>query len=85
MVIKMYDPGNFLLAQSQTDFSMNPLPELGTMIISPDVGGNAITSEYTISVNGFDDPNTPLTYSYSLYLDEASMKKDIWSGTDRTR
>lgn len=86
MVIKMYDPGNFLLAQSQTDFSLNALPELGVLSVSPETGGNAITTEFSVSASGFsDDLDGPLSYSYSLYLDEADMKRDIWRGTDRAR
>jgi len=57
----MYDPIFYMPMQTSIKLTINPPPETGNINISP-LEGIALTTEFTIIVNDYQDFNLPLSY-----------------------
>jgi hypothetical protein len=79
--ISGYDPHFSMPSVATISLNVNLPPLYATVTLVP-VRGNALLTNFLISVDGAVDLDTPLTFKYSLYPSKDHLEKDLITGTD---
>jgi hypothetical protein len=67
MRISLYDPNYFMPSQTSYSVTINFEPAPGNLTVSPTTG-TALQTTFTVTLQGWFDENTPLSYRYIAYL-----------------
>ena len=77
--ISLYDPNFFMPSQSNYEVKIN-MPPLGGNITIVPASGFAISTDFTINVDGFVDEHVPITFKYIYYQSLLDQQAEIISG-----
>jgi hypothetical protein len=79
----MYDPHYFMPSQNTYNLTVNLAPVPGTITVTPSTG-IALQTNFMVSLSGWFDENTPLSYKYVLYLQNQDYLTEIALGENPT-
>jgi hypothetical protein len=83
LCISMYDPHYFMPSQNTYSLTVNLAPVPGTITVTPSTG-IALQTNFVVSLSGWFDEDTPLSYKYVLYLQNQDYLTEIALGENPT-